>query len=70
MKRRIPCIRQMENADCGAACLAMVFAFCDKRVELSELRDMTGVNRDGVTALSIVTAARAYGCAPAGCGRI
>jgi ATP-binding cassette subfamily B protein len=61
MSRRIPCVRQMEDADCGAACLAMVLGFFGKRVELGELRDVTGANRDGVTALSIVTAARAYG---------
>ena len=60
MRRAIPCIRQMEDADCGAACLAMVLDSFDKRVDLSELRDMTGANRDGVTALSIVNAARAY----------
>ena len=61
MNRGIPCIRQMEDADCGAACLAMVLGYFDKRVDLGELRDMTGVGRDGVTALSIVNAARAYG---------
>jgi ABC-type bacteriocin/lantibiotic exporter with double-glycine peptidase domain len=51
----------MEDADCGAACLAMVLGYFDKRVDLRELRDMTGAGRDGVTALSIVTTARAYG---------
>ena len=61
MSRGIPCIRQMEDADCGAACLAMVLGYFDKRVDLRELREMTGAGRDGVTALSIVTAARAYG---------
>ena len=61
MNRGIPCIRQMEDADCGAACLAMVLGYFGKRVDLSELRDMTGADRDGVTALSIVNAARAYG---------
>jgi ATP-binding cassette subfamily B protein len=61
MRRTIPCIRQMEDADCGAACLAMVLGYFDKHVDLRELRDMTGAGRDGVTALSIVNAARAYG---------
>jgi ABC-type bacteriocin/lantibiotic exporter with double-glycine peptidase domain len=51
----------MEDADCGAACLAMVLGSFGKRVELGELRDMTGASRDGVSALSIVHAARAYG---------
>ena len=61
MSRRVPCIRQMEDADCGAACLAMVLGYFDKHVGLRELRDMTAAGRDGVTALSIVNAARAYG---------
>jgi len=61
MSRSIPPIRQMEDADCGAACLAMVLGYFGKRADLRELRDMTGANRDGVTALSIVNAARAYG---------
>jgi ATP-binding cassette subfamily B protein len=57
--RRIPCIRQMEDADCGAACLAMVLGYFGRRVELGDLRDLTGAARDGVTALAIVNAARA-----------
>ena len=61
MRRRVPCVRQMEDADCGAACLAMVLAYFGKRVELDELRDMTGTGRGGVTARSLVQAARAYG---------
>jgi ATP-binding cassette, subfamily B, bacterial len=61
MRRMIPCIRQMEDADCGAACLAMVLGYFGKHVGLGELRDVTGAGRDGVTALSVVNAARAYG---------
>jgi ATP-binding cassette, subfamily B, bacterial len=61
MRRTIPFIRQMEYADCGAACLAMVLSYFGKRVDLRELRDMTGASRDGVTALSVVNVARAYG---------
>jgi ATP-binding cassette, subfamily B, bacterial len=60
MRRTIPFIRQMEYADCGAACLAMVLGYFGKRVDLRELRDMTAAGRDGVTALSLVNAARAY----------
>ena len=61
MRRTIPFIRQMEHADCGAACLAMVLGYFGKRVDLRELRDLTGANRDGVNALSVVSAARACG---------
>ncbi|MBV9093176.1 MAG: peptidase domain-containing ABC transporter, partial [Streptosporangiaceae bacterium] len=51
----------MEDADCGAACLAMVLGYFGKHVGLRELRDMTGADRDGVSAVSILNAARAYG---------
>jgi ATP-binding cassette subfamily B protein len=61
MSRRVPSIRQMEDADCGAACLAMVLGYFGKRVGLRELRDMTGAGRDGVNALAVMDAARAYG---------
>jgi ATP-binding cassette, subfamily B, bacterial len=57
--RRLRLVRQMEEADCGAACLAMVLGLFGKLVPLDELRTMTGTGRDGVTALSLVRAARA-----------
>jgi ATP-binding cassette, subfamily B, bacterial len=59
MRRAIPVIRQMEDADCGAACLAMVLGHLGQRADLGELRELTGAGRDGVTALAIVNAARA-----------
>ncbi|MDP8931700.1 MAG: cysteine peptidase family C39 domain-containing protein, partial [Actinomycetota bacterium] len=51
MRRRVPWVGQMELADCGAACLAMVLAYHGKQVPLDELRETTGTNRDGVDAL-------------------
>ena len=35
----MPVIRQMEDADCGAACLAMVLGYFGHRADLRELRD-------------------------------
>ncbi len=58
---KVPVIRQLEDADCGAACLAMVLGYFGHRADLRELRDLTGAGRDGVSALSIVRAARACG---------
>ena len=40
--RRIPYIQQVELADCGAACLAMVLAYHGRHVPLKEVRDVTG----------------------------
>ena len=61
MSRRVPSIRQMEDADCGAACLAMVLGYFGQRVGLRELRDVIASGRDGINGLSIVNTARAYG---------
>jgi ATP-binding cassette, subfamily B, bacterial len=61
MRRRVPWVRQMALADCGAACLAMVLAYHGKQVPLDELRQMTGTNRDGVDALAMAQTAQRYG---------
>jgi ATP-binding cassette, subfamily B, bacterial len=66
MRRRVPWVRQMGLADCGAACLAMVLAYHGKQVPLDELRQMTSTNRDGVDALAITQAAREYGLSARG----
>jgi len=60
-KRRIPFVQQMEAADCGAACVAMVLGYHGKHVPLKEAREKTGSGRGGVTALSMLQAARGYG---------
>ncbi|HEX7166001.1 MAG TPA: peptidase domain-containing ABC transporter [Acidimicrobiales bacterium] len=59
--RKVPFVPQIELADCGAACLAMVFAYHRVEFDMSRIRAMTGANRDGVTARAIVTAARSLG---------
>jgi ATP-binding cassette subfamily B protein len=61
MRRGIPHVRQMEAADCGAACLAMVLRYLGRQVPLDELRDATATDRGGVSALAIIHAAGAYG---------
>ncbi len=60
-RRAIPVVRQMETADCGAACLAMVLAWHGRHVPLDELREATGSGRGGVTARSLLEAASAHG---------
>lgn len=60
-RRAIPYLQQTAATDCGAACLAMVLAYYGKHVRLDEIREVTGVDRDGANALSILQAARWYG---------
>ncbi|HKU44021.1 MAG TPA: peptidase domain-containing ABC transporter, partial [Polyangiales bacterium] len=51
----------MEMAECGAACLCMVLDYHGARFPLSEVRTRCGASRDGVSALTIVRAARSFG---------
>ncbi|MGU3496945.1 cysteine peptidase family C39 domain-containing protein [Xanthobacteraceae bacterium A53D] len=59
--RRVPTILQMENAECGAACLAMVLAAYGRWETLDAVRDSCGVSRDGASASDILLAARRRG---------
>jgi ATP-binding cassette subfamily B protein len=59
--RRIPHVAQLEAADCGAACLAMVLAFWGRHVGLDECRRALRVDGNGTGALTILEVARRYG---------
>ncbi len=60
-RKRVPFVQQLQWADCGAACLAMVLRFFGREVRLEDVRLTVGVGHDGASALSILTAAQAYG---------
>lgn len=60
-RRRLEHVQQLEAADCGAACLAMVLRYYGRDVALDEVRDATGADQNGVSALGILRAARSYG---------
>jgi ABC-type bacteriocin/lantibiotic exporter with double-glycine peptidase domain len=58
--RRVPFVQQMEAADCGAACLAMVLGYHGRAIPLDQARIAAGVGR-GTDALSIVRGAETLG---------
>jgi ATP-binding cassette subfamily B protein len=61
MARRVPFLPQMEVADCGPACLAMVLAAHGHHAPLGEVRDACGLARGGATARRLYEAAGVYG---------
>ncbi|GCF10928.1 peptidase domain-containing ABC transporter [Dictyobacter arantiisoli] len=59
--RRVHELRQMSAVECGACCLAMILNYYGCAVSVSDVQERCGVGRDGLSALSIVKAARQYG---------
>jgi ATP-binding cassette subfamily B protein len=52
---------QRDMMDCGAACLAMVCEHYGRRVPLHDVREQSGLGRQGVSLLGIAEAAESYG---------
>ena len=59
--KKVPVIMQLENLECGAACLAMIMAYYEKWVPLEQVRRDCGVSRDGSKAKNIYLAAEHHG---------
>ena len=63
--RRIPFVQQLEAAECGAACLAMVLGYHGQHVRVDTVREVAGVGLAGLDALSILKTGEHFGM----CGR-
>jgi ABC-type bacteriocin/lantibiotic exporter with double-glycine peptidase domain len=60
-RHRVPVLLQLEAAECGAACLAMILSYYGRNTAVAECRQCCGIGRDGVTGKTIAEAARDYG---------
>ncbi len=58
---RVPVVLQLEDADCAAACLAMVLGIYGRHVPLREVRDAAAPGRDGHTARVLLEAGHVFG---------
>ncbi len=59
--RKLPHVFQLDEMDCGAACLAMVARYFGKAVAMSRIRDLVGTSIDGTSLLGIARGAEALG---------
>jgi ATP-binding cassette subfamily B protein len=60
-RRAIRPIQQLEAAECGVACLAMILDRHGASYPLEELRDLCGTSRDGNSALQLLQAGERLG---------
>jgi ATP-binding cassette subfamily B protein len=59
--RPVPYIPQADEADCGAACLAMVLCAHGRSTSITDVTESCPAGRDGVNAVRLVAAARRFG---------
>ncbi|MFV8756401.1 peptidase domain-containing ABC transporter [Nannocystaceae bacterium ST9] len=59
--RRVPFVQQMQDADCSAACLAMVLGHHGRKVRLGTVQEAVGVDRNGTDGAALLRAAESFG---------
>ena len=55
------CIKQQDEKDCGAACLATIFKQYGFKVPISKIRETAGTDMQGTSAYGVVKAAETIG---------
>ncbi|MBD5184960.1 MAG: peptidase domain-containing ABC transporter [Bacteroidales bacterium] len=56
MLNRFKCYRQLESSDCGLTCIRMISKYFGIEVPLSHLKEITDLNRLGMSVCDIMTA--------------
>ncbi len=61
MLKRFPFYKQMDEMDCGATCLRIIFKYYGKLVSIHKIRELCQTNKAGVNLLGISEAAEKLG---------
>ena len=61
MFQRYHCIKQHDEKDCGAACLATISRQYGLKIPISKIREAAGTDREGTSAFGIIKAAESLG---------
>lgn len=59
--KKFPFFKQLDQMDCGPSCLRMIAKFYGRNYSLQRLREISGINRQGVSLLGISEAAEKIG---------
>src|SRR5581483_11088407 len=59
--RRLPHVYQLDEMDCGAACIGMVTRYFGKAVSLPKIRELVHTSTDGTSLLGITRGAEELG---------
>ena len=58
---RIKTVRQLDETDCGAACIATVLKYYGRSVPIRKIRKEAGTDKIGTSGFGIIKAAQKYG---------
>src|SRR5437868_1526760 len=61
LARRVACVRQNDQSDCGPACLAAISLHYGRAVRLQQMRDLAGTDRIGTNLVGMLQAAERMG---------
>ncbi|PAF36732.1 bacteriocin ABC transporter ATP-binding protein [Terribacillus saccharophilus] len=59
--RRYHCVKQLDETDCGAACLATILRHYGSKKSITKIRDIASTDTDGTNVLGMIEAAEALG---------
>lgn len=66
MLNRYICIKQHDEKDCGAACLATIAKQYGLKVPISKIREAAGTDKEGTSAFGVIKAAESIGLSAKG----